>query len=208
MSKLKSLVVMMSLVSVSALSNDVITIEDIPKIKSVRNSVISPSGDHVAFTRSLPRELYVDKKGSSYSGLFITDTKGNARPFITGKVNVGSLEWSVDGKFVYFLAKFKGEKFTQLYRIPVNGGERQKVMALKDTSISRYDISPDGKRVALLAMPAKDKSEKKLKELGFKAEVYEMDLKNKQLYVTDLALQSKALKLDAVDIAGYVSDMN
>ena len=81
-------------------------------------------------------------------------------------------------------------------------------MALKDTSISRYDISPDGKQVALLAMPAKDKSEKKLKELGFQAEVYEMDLKNKQLFITDLAVQANAVKLAAVDISGYVSDMN
>ena len=86
MSKLKSLVALVSLASVSALASDVITIEDIPKVKSVRNSVISPSGDHIAFTRTLPRELYVDKNGSSYSGLFITDTKGNAKPFITGKV--------------------------------------------------------------------------------------------------------------------------
>jgi len=208
MSKLKSLVALMSLASVTAMASDVITIEDIPKIKSVRTSVISPSGDQVAFTRTLPRELYVDKNGASYSGLFIADTKGNTRPFITGKVNVGALEWSADGKFVYFLAKFKGEKFTQLYRIPVDGGEREKVLALKDTSISRYDISPDGKQVALLAMPVKDKSEKKLKELGFQAEVYEMDLKNKQLFITDLAVQAKALSLTPVDISGYVSDMN
>jgi dipeptidyl aminopeptidase/acylaminoacyl peptidase len=208
MSKLKSLVALLSLASATALASDVITIEDIPKIKSVGHSVISPSGDHVAFTRSLPRELYVDKNGGNFSELFITDTRGNARPFISGKVNVKSLEWSADGKFVYFLAKFKGDKFTQLYRIPVDGGERQKVLALKQTSISRYDISPDGKQVALLAMPAKDKAEKKLKELGFKAEVYEMDLKNKQLFVTDLSVQEKAVTLAPIDIAGYVSDMN
>ena len=208
MSKLKSLVALMSLASIGAMASDVITLEDIPKIKSVRDSVISPSGDHIAFTRTLPRELYVDNNGGSYSGLFITDTKGNARPFITGKVNVGAIEWSADGKFVYFLAKFKDEKFTQLYRIPVDGGERERVLSLKDTSISRYDISPDGKQVALLAMPAEDKSDKKLKELGFQAEVYEMDLKNKQLFITDLTVQHKAVQLNAVDIAGYVSDMN
>ena len=208
MFKFKSLVALISLASVSSFASNVITIEDIPNIKSVRSSVISPSGDHVAFTRTLPRELYVDKNGANYNELLITDSKGNTKPFISGKVNVGALEWSVDGKFVYFLAKFTGDKFTQLYRIPVNGGERQKVLGLKETSISRYDISPDGKQVALLAMPAKDKSEKKLQELGFKAEVYEMDLKNKQLFVTDLTVQNKPAVLSAVNIAGYVSDMN
>lgn len=208
MSKLKSIVAMMSLASLSTFASDVITIEDIPKIKSVLQSSISPSGNLIAYTRSAPRELYVDKNGSNYSELYIADAKGNTKPYITGSVNVSSLEWSADGKFVYFLAKFKGDKFKQLYRIPVNGGERQRVMGLKDTSISRYDISPDNKQVALLAMPAKDKSEKKLKELGFKAEVYEMGLKNKQLFVTDLQMHEKAVSLDAYDLKGYVSDMN
>ncbi|WP_408607211.1 S9 family peptidase [Colwellia chukchiensis] len=199
---------MVALVSTSSLASDVITIEDIPKIKSVRDSIISPNGEYIAFTRSLPRELYVDKDGRSYNQLFISDIQGNARPFVTGKVNVAGLEWSADGKYVYFLAKFNQDKFTQLYRIPVDGGERQRVLGLKDTSISRYDISPDGKQVALLAMPAKDKSEKKLKELGFKAQVYEMGLKNKQLFVTDLSMQQTELNLDAININGYVSDMN
>jgi dipeptidyl aminopeptidase/acylaminoacyl peptidase len=208
MFKIKSLVAMLSIASASAYAGDTITIEDIPKIKSVVQSAVSPSGDHVAYTRSVPRELYVDKNGRSYVELHLTDDKGVSRPFISGKVNVSSLEWSNDGKYVYFLGKFNKEKYTQLYRIPVNGGERQKVMGLKDSSISRYDISPDGKQVAILAMPAKDKSDKKLKELGFKAEVYEMGLKNKQLYVTDLAIAEKPVKLDAYNVTGYVSDMN
>ncbi|WP_206483244.1 S9 family peptidase [Thalassotalea sp. G2M2-11] len=208
MFKLTSFAAVLSLVSTTVVADDTISIEDIPKIKSVVSSVVSPSGDYLAYTRTQPRELYVDQHGKNYTELYITDAKGNTRPFITGKVNVGGLEWSADGKFVYFLAKFKGDKFTQLYRIPVDGGERQKVMGLKDTSISRYDISPDGKQVAILAMPAKDKSEKELKKLGFKAEVYEMGLKNKQLFVTDLAVHDKAQQLDAFDVKGHVTDMN
>ncbi|GAA6170634.1 S9 family peptidase [Colwellia sp. KU-HH00111] len=208
MSKIKLFVAMLSVASAGAFAIDTITIEDIPKIKTVVQSAVSPSGELVAYTRSLPRELYVDKNGRNYVELYLTDDKGVSRPFITGKVNVSSLEWSVDGQYIYFLAKFDKEKYTQLYRIPVNGGERQKVMGLKNSSISRYDISPDGKQVAILAMPAKDKSEKKLKELGFKAEVYEMGLKNKQLYVTDLVIKEQPVELDAYKVTGYVSDMN
>ena len=114
----------------------------------------------------------------------------------------------LNGQHVYFLGKFDKEKHTKLYRIPFMGGERQAVMALKDTSISAYDMSPDGKQVALLAMPAKKKSEKKLKDLGFKAEVYELGLENKQLFVTELVVSDKPLSLNAVAIDTYVSDMN
>ena len=171
-SKLKTLVVAVASLSASqVIASDQMTIDDIPNIEYVLQSAVSPSGDHIAFTRKLARKLYVDKDGASYSELYITDSKGNERPFITGKVNVKSIEWSADGQHVYFLGKFDKEKHTKLYRIPFMGGERQAVMALKDTSISAYDMSPDGKQVALLAMPAKKKSEKKLKDLGFKAEV-------------------------------------
>ena len=208
MLKQNLIVAALGLVSATAFASNVITIEDIPKIKSVVQSVVSPSGDHVAYTRTQPRELYVDKDGGSYTELYVTDDKGNTRAFITGKVNVGSLEWSPNGEFIYFRAKFKGDKKTALYRIPVDGGERQKVLSLKDTSVSSYDISPDGKQVALLAVPAKDKDEKKLAELGFKAEVYEMGLKNKQLFIADLKAYDKPQAFEAYDIKGYVSDMN
>jgi len=208
-SKLKTLVVAVASLSASqVIASDQMTIDDIPNIEYVLQSAVSPSGDHIAFTRKLARKLYVDKDGASYSELYITDSKGNERPFITGKVNVKSIEWSADGQHVYFLGKFDKEKHTKLYRIPFMGGERQAVMALKDTSISAYDMSPDGKQVALLAMPAKKKSEKKLKDLGFKAEVYELGLENKQLFVTELVVSDKPLSLNAVAIDTYVSDMN
>jgi len=208
MSKQNLIVAALGLASASAMASDVITIEDIPKIKSVVQSAVSPSGDYVAYTRTQPRELYVDKDGRSYTELYVTDDKGNSRAFITGKVNVSSLEWSPNGQFIYFRAKFKGDKKTALYRIPVDGGERQKVLSLKGTSVSSYDISPDGKQVAVLAMPAKDKEEKKLAELGFKAEVYELGLKDKQLFIAELKEYDKPQSFDALDIKGYVSDMN
>ncbi|SET70707.1 S9 family peptidase [Thalassotalea agarivorans] len=194
--------------SVSAAANNTITIEDIPKVKSVIQSQVSPSGDYVAFTRSIPRELYVDKNGRNYSNLFVTNAKGEERAFITGKVNLGSIAWSADGQFIYFLGKFDDDKFTKLYRIPFSGGERQVVIALKEKSVSRYQLSPNGKQVAILANPAKDKSEKQLKELGFMAEVYEENLKNKQLFFVDLVASDKAIDPKAVAIDAYVSDIS
>ncbi|MAD88769.1 MAG: peptidase S9, partial [Pseudoalteromonas sp.] len=51
-------------------------------------------------------------------------------------------------------------------------------------------------------------TEKELKKLGFMAEVYELGLKNKQLHLVDLVQSEKALKPAAVEIEGYVSDIN
>lgn len=203
-----SLALAIGLSSSVAFAQSAITVEDIPKIKSVIQTSVSPDGDNVAFTRSLPRTLYVDENGSNYSELYVVDDQGVERPFITGSVNIKSIEWSNDSKTIYFLAKLKDDKFTSLYQIPVDGGQAQPVLALKDTSISSYKLSPDNKQVAILAMPAADKSEKELKKLGFKAEVYEMGLKNKQLFIVDLAKADKPLTPTALNVDNYVSDVN
>ena len=118
-----ALAIALGLSTSAAFANDKLTLEDLTKIQSVGQTAISPDGDAVAFTRSVPREIYVEKDGFNYSELYLTDAKGNERPFITGKVNISSLEYSADGKFVYFLAKFKEDKFKTIYRIPVNGGQ-------------------------------------------------------------------------------------
>ena len=199
--------VLLSTSSVAEFSNT-ITIEDIPKIQSIVQTAVSPSGDYVAFTRAIPRELYVDKNGKNYSNLFVVDSKGNERPFITGKLNVTSIQWSADEKFIYFIGKFGEDKHVSLYHIPTKGGERQMVLSLKGTSIARYQLSPDGTKVAILADPAKDKSEKKLKELGFKAEVYEMGLKNRQLFIVDLTSAGDSLSPEPIEIDAHVSQVN
>jgi dipeptidyl aminopeptidase/acylaminoacyl peptidase len=203
-----SLAIAIGLSSSLAFAQSAITVEDIPKVKSVIQTTVSPDGDSVAFTRSLPRTLYVDENGSNYSELYVVDDKGVERPFITGSVNIKSLQWSNDSKTIYFLAKLKDDKYTSLYQIPVDGGQAQAVMSLKGTSISSYQLSPDNKQVAILAMPAADKSEKELKKLGFKAEVYEQGLKNKQLFIVDLAKADKPLTPTALNVDSYVSDVN
>lgn len=88
MKLLKSaLALAMGFTSAASLASDTITIEDIPKIQSVSSTSVSPDGELVAFTRSVPRELYVDQNGSNYSELYVVDDEGVERPFITGKVS-------------------------------------------------------------------------------------------------------------------------
>jgi dipeptidyl aminopeptidase/acylaminoacyl peptidase len=145
-----SLALALGLSSSLAFAATSLTVEDIPKIQSVIQTSISPDGDNVAFTRSVPRELYVDENGANYSELYVVDDEGVERPFITGSVSIKSIQWSNDSKTIYFLAKLKDDKFTALYQIPVDGGQAQKVLSLKDTSISSYQLSPNNKQLAIL----------------------------------------------------------
>ena len=203
-----ALAVALSLVATTTYANDTLTLEDLTKIKSVGQTVVSPDGDSVAFLRSVPREIYIEKDGVNYTELHISDAKGNERAFITGKVNVSALEFSADGQFIYFLSKFKEDKFKSLYRMPLNGGQWQKVLSLKGTSISSYDLSPDNKKIAIIAKPAKPKKDKELKKLGFKAETYELGLTNAELMVLDLDVKERPVSLEGLKIDAYVSDVN
>ncbi|WP_163931905.1 S9 family peptidase [Paraferrimonas sp. SM1919] len=199
---------LLSSVVVASEKQNVISAEEIVALKQVSSAQVSPDGDHVAFTRSVPRTIYKDKNGVSYNELHIVDTKGNERAYITGNVNVAAIQWSADGQNLYFLAKMGDDKFNALYQIPFNGGEAQKLLSLKDTNIAKYTLTADNKQVALIAKPAKDKSDKTLAELGFMAEVYEEGLTNQQLYVVDLKKVNEPLSPKAWDIEGFVSDVN
>jgi len=203
----KAIALTLSLASFSALA-ETISSEQLATLQQVSQAQVSPDGESIAFTRSVPRELYVEKDGLNWGELYLVDDKGVERPYITGKVNVRHITWSVDGKTIYFLAKMGKDKFTSLYQIAKDGGQAQKVFAFKGTSISDYSLSRDNKNIAILAKPAKEKSEKQLKELGFKAQVYEEDLINQKLYVVELAVSETALSPKAWDLSGYVSDVH
>jgi len=164
----------------------VISLKQTIEKKMVGTSVISPDGRHIAYTLVVPRETYVAKDGPSYVELHVTDTEGNSRRFITGKVNVASITWSQDSQFIYYIAKRSDDEFKGIYRIAINGGESEKVASLK-SNISAFSINADSSQLTYLAKPVADKSDKKLKEKGFKAKVYEESIKKANAYRVDLA---------------------
>jgi len=184
-----------------------LTAEKLAKLQSVSQAQVSPNGEQIAFIRSVPRTIYIDKDGLNWSELYLVDDQGTERPYITGKVNVKKIQWSVDGTTLYFLAKMQGDKYTALYQIAINGGQAQKVLFLKGTNISNYALSQNNEKIALLAKKAKHKSIKNLHDLGFKAEIYEEELTNQYLYVTELKTSTKAITPTALPLQGYVSDV-
>jgi len=189
-------------------SSTIITPENLARLQSVTQAKVSPTGEFVAYTRSVPREIYVEKDGKDWVELYLVNHKGEERSYINGKVTIKNIQWSADGTLIYFLGKMNDDKQTALYHIAVNGGQAQKVLALKNTNISGYALSKDNKKIALVAKKAKKESLKKLSEFGFKAEVYEEELTNKFLYVIDLKVYSKALTPEAWSLKGYIADVH
>lgn len=148
--------------------------EHIAKFKYVTSAVISPDGKQIAYTLRVQRDPFNEDDGSGWVELHVVGTDGVSRPFVTGKVNVGNVAWTPDGKYISFLAEREGDDEKSLYQIPIDGGEAWRIVT-HETGISSYSWNPDGSKVAFLATDARPESVEKLRDRGFDQEIYEED---------------------------------
>jgi dipeptidyl aminopeptidase/acylaminoacyl peptidase len=150
----------------------------------------------------------IDDDGEPWIELWVTDPRdGAARPYVTGKINVSNVRWSLDGQQLAFIAKRGDDKFKSLYLIPIDGGEARKAAELA-ADISTYALAPDGLRVALVASQPEPESKKKLEEKGFKQEIYEEDGRPARVWLATLfekATHSLPLRIDGHILQVYWS---
>jgi len=174
------------LLSQTAAADDALTLKDIVGLKSVSRAELSPNGDAVAYLLSVPRELYVDEDGASYSQLHVVDLEGVSRPYFSGKVSVSDLAWSADGAALFFTGKrdLKAD-FSDILRIPLDGGEAEVVYKAR-SGVTSIRPSPDGRTIAFLATDPKPDVDKKLADKGFRAKVYEESEQAQRVWLLDL----------------------
>lgn len=191
---------------------DRFTPEHVAKIRSVGGALISPNGQHVAYTLHVPRIPFKDDNGAAFTELHVADRDGNTRPFISGEVSVAGVRWTPDGRGLSFLDKRGKDKHTSVYVLPVDGGEARRAVT-HASSIVTYAWSPDGKQVAFVAAPKNDDKIEKLEKKGFNAEVVEERWRNKELWVADAEAYrtditaDEAAKAKRVEIDGSVSSV-
>ena len=164
---------------------DVLTPKDILMMKRVSSAVISPNGEWIAYTVSVPREA-MDKPGSAYSELYVVSTKTKEmRPFIVGKENVSAVTWKPDGSALSFVAARGDGASPQVWMIPLDGGEAVQVTRT-ETGVTSYAWSPAGNKIAYLLTPGKSAKEKKLEGSGYGFVYFEEDLKHRNLYLAEM----------------------
>ncbi len=180
------------------------TPEHVAKLRVVLSSKISPDGKSIAYTLGVPRQPFKEPSGPAWYELHVILPNGESRPFITGEVNIGSIDWTPDGSGISFLAKRGKDKFRSLYVIPVDGGEARNVLSMSG-NISAYSWSGDGQQVAVIASGEEPSDEKKLEEHGFNQEIYEEAFRPVHVYVATPGSDEKprALTLD-----GFPSELH
>ncbi|NDY94638.1 S9 family peptidase [Wenzhouxiangella limi] len=171
--------------SLSALADDGMTLEQIARLEQVGQVAISPDGQNIAYTRSVPRRPGVDEDGPAWAELHLIDASGVSRGFITGEVNIGQLGWMPDGSAVTFVATRGDDEHAALYRIPVGGGEAQRLISV-GTGVAGYSLSPDGERVALVATDPLDEEIQSLHDKGFDQVIFEEDWRPRRLWIAEL----------------------
>jgi dipeptidyl aminopeptidase/acylaminoacyl peptidase len=148
-------------------------IEHLPKVKHSGNITVSADGKNTAYTVSQPRDMVAgDEDATADTHLFIIQGKADPVKFIGTEGSVSALQFSADGKTLYFKTKREGDENTALYSISLNGGEATKLFEF-ETAIGDYALSEDGGTLYFVAREKKAKDD--LKKKGFKAYVYEED---------------------------------
>ena len=102
-------------------------------------------GKQVAYVLSVPRHPLKDDDGPAWSELHVVNEAGESRPFIAGKVDLGDVQWTPDGRSIAFVSKRPGDENASLYVIPVDGGEARWVVA-HSTDLRGVTFSADGKQ--------------------------------------------------------------
>jgi dipeptidyl aminopeptidase/acylaminoacyl peptidase len=166
-------------------ASEVFTAKDVLKTQTCRNAQISPDGQWIAYTVRKIR-CPNDKPGRDYSELYVISTQTKKiKPFITGEVSINTIRWSPDSSRLAFLTK-RGEKAkTQVWMIPVDGGEARQITD-SQTNVSNFQWHPKQNKIAYIAEIPETEKEKKLEEKGYDFIFFEENLKHKNIYMIDL----------------------
>ncbi|MFN7919582.1 MAG: S9 family peptidase [Bryobacteraceae bacterium] len=135
------------------------------KFRAVGDVTPSPDGSMAVWTER--QAVIAAEKSENVTHVFAGSTTGSRRFQLTrGDKSCTAPRFSPDGAFVFFLSERSGKP--NLYRIPVAGGEAEKITEWKG-AIGQFRVSPDGKRIAFAgADEDKDLEKRKKEKLDFK----------------------------------------
>lgn len=188
----KTLTILFLLLSVSLFAQkNGFTSYDLLRMKYAVETSVSPDENYIAFTIHVPRPLS-DEAGPDYRYLSVYDINKNTSHGVLGnKINVSSIAWTPDSKFITFRAKLEDDKATQVYQVSPEDTEPIRLTNL-DISVIKYEFNKNGYDLAYIALAPKAPQKVELLDKGFDAEIYEEEYRDRNLYVLNIKSGSEA----------------
>ncbi|MEO8808893.1 MAG: DPP IV N-terminal domain-containing protein, partial [Rhodanobacter sp.] len=122
-------------------------LSDLQKIVRLSEPQISPDGKRIAMIVSTP-DFKTDK---SKQEIDLVDVASGVRRSLTWKRDkLASPRWSPDGKQLAFIAEDAKTKESQLYVMPMDGGDASRLTEAKH-GVDSFSWSPDGSRLAYVS---------------------------------------------------------
>ena len=145
-----SLIVIFILTSVNVFAQPTkqsFQLKDLRKLVRLSSPRISPDGSRIAVIVSRPNW----EKDKNNQEIDLIDVSGKQLRKITYKrEGISELRWSPEGNLLAFIAKDAGTKKSQIFVMPMNGGDPVMITKSK-TGVNEYAWSPDGKNIAYVA---------------------------------------------------------
>ncbi len=144
-------VVLLSLPGTGQAQKRPLTVDDLPKIRTVSDPRVSPDGQWVAYAVGT-QDVEKDKRDSDL-WMVSWDGKQQVRLTSSPETSERAPRWSPDGRYLAFLSargdEAEKKKGAQVWLLDRQGGEAQKLTDIKG-GVADYAWSPDAKRLCLV----------------------------------------------------------
>lgn len=184
-----------------ALCQNVVTPQHIAEMETVETSLISPDGQHIAYTVSTPADPYKENVQNRHHLYVLNVAEGASIPYYTNS-SVSSVQFRPGQNAITFLTKKPDDATRSLYQISLNGGEALKVFSFDEDIIS-YSWNNDGNQ---LAFTANEKPETSNSPLPFQADVYEVNQPNRRGYIANVAMSNRSARPISVNGSVYMME--
>ncbi len=154
--------------------------DDIAKLSYVRSAILNDNASIIAYSVLEQADPFKENKPASYKLWLYDLSTGKAFPFVT-QGSVHGVSFRPQRGTITFLSRRGSDQNTSLYEISLMGGEAMKIFE-HETSISSYEWSPDGKKIAFRAKELVVNE----KVLPYEPVIYEENIPLTKAYIADM----------------------